>query len=75
MDLGALADQIEIPQRWEDAITWNLAKKLLTVTPEADMSIASIVQEEASASAYLAWGEDRDKSNIIITANFGAYTR
>jgi hypothetical protein len=75
MDVGTLRQEIEVPQRWYDAVVWQLAKKLSLITPEVKPEVIPIVREEAADTLRLAWAEERDDSPMKILPNISAYTR
>jgi len=75
MDVGSMTDTLEVPQRWFDAIVARLAAKLALDTPEVDMQIAVALQAMAQDSMLKIWNDERDRSNLSITANIGVYTR
>ena len=75
MDVGTLAQEIEVPQRWYDALVAGLAAKLVYEITEADMGVASILEGKAEQALYKARAEERDNSRVNMTPNISAYTR
>lgn len=75
MDVGTLTQDIEVPQRWHEAIVAMLAAKLALELPEADPQMISILDQKAVQSLYSAQQEERDNSPIYIMPNIAAYTR
>lgn len=75
MDVGTLAQEIEVPQRWYDALVAGLAAKLVYEVMEADMGVASILEGKAEQALYKARAEERDNSRVNMTPNISTYTR
>lgn len=75
MDVGTLTQEIEVPQRWYEAIVAMLAAKLALELPEADSAIIPLLDQKAAQSLYVAQQEERDNSPISIMPDFGCYTR
>lgn len=75
MDVGTLAQEIEVPQRWYEALVAGLAAKLVYEIAEADMNAASILEGKAEQALYKARAEERDNSPVNMAPNISAYTR
>lgn len=75
MDVGAMTQQIEVPQRWYDAIVAQLAVRLNREIPEADSSVRGDLMNDAKETLYYAQMEERDNSPIRIAPDIGCYTR
>lgn len=75
MDVGTFQQEIEIPQRWYDAIIWQLAKKIALITPEVKPEQIELVKTEAKETLALAWMEERDDSPMYLQPNISIYTR
>jgi len=75
MDVGNMRQQIEVPQRWYEAIVAMLAAKLAVEYMEADPAIIPILDQKAEQALYFAQQEERDNSPVNILPNFSAYTR
>lgn len=75
MDVGALSDELEVPQRWYEAVQMNLAHRMAMSLPQVPMD--RIVYLEKMATQYLneAEQEERDKSPIYYSPNISVYTR
>jgi hypothetical protein len=75
MDVGALTDELEIPQRWYEAIIMNLAHRMSLELPQVPMD--RVVYLEKMAAQYLneAEQEERDKSPIYFAPNISVYTK
>lgn len=75
MDVGTLSQDIEVPQRWYEAVVAMLAAKLALELPEADASMIPLLDQKAQAALYIAQQEERDNSPISIMPDFGCYTQ
>lgn len=74
MDVGTMTQELEVPQRWYDAIVWQLAKKLSMITPEVKPDFIPSIRQEAMDTLKLAWADQRDNSPIQIMPNLRPYT-
>lgn len=74
-DVGTLTQEIEVPQRWYDAIVWQLALKLAVETPQVDPSVIGTITPFAQQALALAQMEERDNSPVRWTPNVSPYTR
>jgi hypothetical protein len=75
MDVGTLQQELEIPQRWYEAIVANLASKLAMETDAVDMNLIPGLDAKAEKALRMAWDGDNDGSPTTITPNIGVYTR
>jgi len=75
MDVGTMTQEIEIPQRWYDAIVYVLASRLAEETPTVDPQMIAILDQKAQRSLLEAENEERDDSPIYLTPNIAGYTR
>lgn len=75
MDVGTMTQEIEIPQRWYDAVVYVLAAKLAEETPTVDPQMIAILDQKAQRSLMEAENEERDDSPIYLTPNIAVYTR
>lgn len=75
MDVGTLAQEIEVPQRWLDATIAMLAAKLSREVVEVDAAIIPQLDADAAAALARAQNEERDNSPIRIAPNIGPYTK
>ena len=75
MDVGTLTEQIEVPQRWYDAIVAQLAVRLNREIPEADASVRGDLMNDAKETLYFAQMEERDNSPVRIAPDISCYTR
>jgi hypothetical protein len=75
MDVGSMTQQIEVPQRWYDAIVSMLAAKLALEYIEVDPQMIPLLDQKAKEALYFAQQEERDNSPMNILPNIGMYTR
>jgi hypothetical protein len=75
MDVGTLQQDLEIPQRWYEAIVAKLASKLAMETDAVDMNLIPMLDAKAEVALRLAWDGDNDGSPTTITPTIGVYTR
>lgn len=69
MDTDNTRQDVEVPQRWLNAIVDGLAYKLAQITPSVDINLIPVLQ--ANASNSLALAQSGDNSGSRITFNFG----
>jgi hypothetical protein len=75
MDVGKMTDDVEVPQRWLDAVISMLAAKLASEIPEVPADMIPLLDAKATQAELEAWGEERDNSPIRWAPNISAYTR
>jgi len=75
MDVGTMTQEIEIPQRWYDAVVYVLAARLAEETPTVDPQMIAILDQKAQRALLEAENEERDDSPIYLTPNIAVYTR
>lgn len=75
MDVGTLAQEIEVPQRWYEAVVSGLAAKLVIELAEASPDMVPILDARAAEALYKAQTEERDNSPFTLTPAIGVYTR
>lgn len=75
MDVGSLTEDIEVPQRWIDAVTAELAVKLALEIPQVSADIIPTLKAFSTEAMSDAWNEERDNSPIRWAPNISAYTR
>ena len=75
MDVGTMTQEIEVPQRWYDAIVYVLAARLAEETPTVDPQMIAILDQKAQRALLEAENEERDNSPIYLTPNIAVYTR
>ena len=74
MDVGTLVQDVEVPQRWLEAVVAGLAAKLALEVPEVNPQMIPILDQKAAAALYNAQQEERDNSPINLMPNFSCYT-
>jgi len=75
MDVGALSGQLEIPQRWYEAILMMLSHRMSLELPAVQADRISYLEGQAEKYFNLAEQEERDKSPIYYSPNISVYTR
>jgi hypothetical protein len=74
MDVGSMTQEIEVPQRWYDAVVAGLAARMAQELPEVDASMIGVLEPKAAQALMIAQGEERDNSTKRIAPDFSAYT-
>ena len=75
MDVGDLNGQLEIPQRWNQAIQFLLAHQMSLILPAVDIARIQYLEGQANNYFIMAENEERDKSPIYFAPNISVYTR
>jgi len=75
MDVGDLHGELEIPQRWYEAVVMMLAHRMSLELPQVGMDRVQYLEAQAEKYLNLAEAEERDRSPIYIAASIGCYTR
>ena len=75
MDVGTMTQDIEVPQRWLEAIVSGLAAKMALELVEVDVNLIPILDQKAAISLNIAQMEERDNSPMMIAPNILPYTR
>lgn len=75
MDTQNLQQEVEIPQRWLEAIIDGLAARVAAETPQVDPQVMAVREQKAAMSVQRAWDGDNDGSPIQINPGIGAYTK
>lgn len=75
MDVGTMTQEIEVPQRWYEAIVALLASKLAMEMVEVDAQLVPMLDAKAAQALYIAQAEERDNSPMMISPNISMYTR
>ena len=75
MDVGTMTQELEVPQRWYEAIVSMLAAKLAMEYVEVDASLIPLLDQKAQQALYIAQAEERDNSPMMIAPNIAVYTR
>jgi hypothetical protein len=74
-DVGTMTQELDVPQRWFDAIVALLASKLAEETPEVDANLMPILEAKAEKALAQAENEERDNSPIYWAPLISPYTR
>lgn len=75
MDTENLQQQIEMPDRWQEAIINGLAARMAAETPAVDAQLIPMLEQKAAMSMQRAWDGDNDGSPIQINPGIGVYTK
>jgi hypothetical protein len=75
MDVGSMTQELEIPQRWYNAIVYRLASLIADETPQVPDTWAVILDQKAERAQLEAETEERDDSPIYLRPNIAVYTR
>jgi len=75
MDVGTLTQEVEVPQRWLEAITARLAAKMAMETPSVDAGLIPMLQQMAQVAQQAAWDGDNDGSSTYIQPWIAPYTK
>ena len=75
MDVGALTNELEVPQRWYEAVLMNLAHRMSLELPAVPMDRTNYLEKMAAMFLQEAENEERDKSPIYFAPNISVYTR
>lgn len=74
MDTENLQQEVEVPQRWLEAIVNGLAAKVAAETAAVDAALLPILEQRSAISMQRAWDGDNDGSPIQINPGIRAYT-
>lgn len=75
MDVGELYGEVEIPQRWYEAVLMNLSHRMAMEIPNVDMARTQYLETLATRYQLEAEQEERDNSPIYFAPNISVYTR
>lgn len=75
MDVGTLQQELDIPQRWYEAIVAQLAYKLATEIETVDANLMVPLSQAAAIAMLTAWTGDNDGSSMTIQPWIAPYTR
>lgn len=75
MDTENLRQDVDIPQRWLEAIIAGLASKVAAETPSVDMNLIPMLEQKYAIAKQTAWDGDNDGSPIFINPGISGYTR
>lgn len=74
-DVGSLTNEIEIPARWYDAITWELAARMAFEIPNVDPARRAEVVQMAEAMTKQTEAGETDSAPTYLYPNIRGYTR
>lgn len=74
MDVGALTNELEVPQRWYEAVVFMLAHRMSLELPQVAMDRIAYLEKMADRYYNEAEAEERDKSPIYLAPNLMPYT-
>lgn len=74
-DVGELSEELEIPARWLEAVTWHLALRLAFELPEVKPERATMVISMAQSMVLEVEGGETDSAPVYFAPNIGPYTR
>lgn len=75
MDVGSMTQEVEVPQRWYEALVAMLAAKMAMEMIEVDVNLIPMLDAKAAQALYTAQAEERDNSPMTIAPNIAMYTR
>lgn len=75
MDVGELTDDLDVPQRWLNAIISDLSWRVAMETPEVDAALVGELKQVANEALIIAQNAERDQSPMRIAPRIGVYTR
>jgi hypothetical protein len=75
MDVGALTDELEVPQRWYEAVVMMLSHRMSMELPQVATDRIGYLEKMAEKYLFEAEQEERDKSPIYFAPNISVYTR
>lgn len=73
-DVGTMAQEVEVPQRWYRAIVAQLAADIASELPEVNDAREGLLFSAASVAWTEAQNEERDNSPLMITPSISGYT-
>jgi len=74
-DVGALTDELEVPQRWYEATVMMLAHRMSLELPGVPLDRVQYLEAQAEKYLGQSEAEERDKSPIYLAPAIGVYTR
>jgi hypothetical protein len=74
MDVGDLYGELEIPQRWYEAVLMMLSHRMSLELPNVPLDRVTYLEGQADKYLTLAEQEERDKSPIYFAPNISVYT-
>lgn len=74
-DVGTMQQELEVPQRWYEAVVAGLASKCASAYKEVAGDVKTLLAAEAEAEFNLAATGETDRGALRITPNIRRYTR
>jgi hypothetical protein len=74
MDVGAFTDDLEVPQRWYQAVCAQLALRIAMVEPSIDIQMVAYVQTIAKLFGDPTWSNEADSSPFMMAPDISMYT-
>ena len=74
MDVGDLYGELEVPQRWYEAVLMMLSHRMSLELPNVPLDRVQYLEGQADKYLTLAEQEERDKSPIYFAPNVSVYT-
>lgn len=75
MDVGTLTQELNIPQRWYEAVVSGLARKMARELIEVDPAVIPMLDRDAAIAMQIAQNEERDNSPTRWAPDIAMYTR
>jgi hypothetical protein len=74
MDVGALTNELEVPQRWYEAVVMMLSHRMSLELPGVPLGRVTYLENQAEKYLFIAEQEERDKSPMYFAPNISVYT-
>jgi len=74
-DVGTLIQELEIPNRWFNSITWQLAELLCFEIEDVDPAVIPTVVQMSAKNRLEAENEESDGAPLYIAPKISGYTR
>lgn len=74
-DVGALTQQLEIPERWFEAVIWQLAHRMSIELPGVSNDRIEMCQQHAVQYTEEAETGERDNSPVMFNVSISGYTK
>jgi hypothetical protein len=75
MDVGTLQQEIEVPQRWMEAIIAGCAARVAAETPSVDINLLPRLDQKYAEAYLLALNGDNSGASTFIQPAVRGYTR
>lgn len=75
MDTENLRQDVEVPQRWLEAIVAGLSARVGAETPSVDPALVGMLDQKWYLARQAAWDGDNDGSPTFINPGIGVYTK